>query len=62
MELGELDVFGCCSLIVILGVIEIIDIDMVIVSVGVFFNLIVFSFILGLELGCKGIIVVNENM
>lgn len=60
MELGELDVFGWCSFVFILGVIEIVDIDFVIVSVGVFFNFIVFSFIKGLELGCKGIIIVND--
>ena len=62
MELGEPDASGRRSPVPVPGVIETIDIDMAIVSVGVSPNPIVPSSIDGLELGRKGTIAVNENM
>ena len=62
MELGEPDASGRRSPVPIPGAIETIDIDMVIVSVGVSPNPIVPHSIEGLELGRKGTIAVNDDM
>ena len=62
MELGEPDASGRRSPVPIPGVIETLDIDLAIVSVGVSPNPIVPHSIPGLELGRKGTIAVNENM
>ena len=62
MELGEPDASGRRRPVPIEGVVEIIDIDMAIVSVGVSPNPIVPSSIPGIELGRKGTIAVNEDM
>ena len=62
MELGEPDASGRRSPVAIPGATETIDIDLAIVSVGVFPNPIVPSSIKGLELGRKGTIAVDDNM
>ena len=62
MELGEPDASGRRSPVPIPGVVETIDIDMAIVSVGVSPNPIVPHSVDGLELGRKGTIAVDDNM
>lgn len=62
MELGEPDASGRRSPVPIPGATVTLDIDMAIVSVGVSPNPIVPHSILGLELGRKGTIAVNEDM
>jgi glutamate synthase (NADPH/NADH) small chain len=62
MELGEPDASGRRSPVPIPGATETIDIDLVIVSVGVSPNPIVPKSIKGLELGRKNTIVVDDNM
>ena len=62
MELGEPDASGRRSPVAIPGATETIDIDLAIVSVGVSPNPIVPSSIIGLELGRKGTIAVDEHM
>lgn len=62
MELGEPDASGRRSPQPIEGATETIDVDLVIVSVGVSPNPIVPNSIQGLELGKKGTIVVDESM
>ena len=62
MELGEPDASGRRSPIPVEGKTETIDVDMVIVAVGVSPNPIVPKSVQGLELGRKNTIVVNENM
>ena len=62
MELGEPDASGRRSPVAIEGAIEIIDIDMAIVSVGVSPNPIVPHSVEGLELGRKGTIAVDDDM
>ncbi|MEG1580356.1 MAG: bifunctional dihydroorotate dehydrogenase B NAD binding subunit/NADPH-dependent glutamate synthase [Bacteroidaceae bacterium] len=62
MELGEPDASGRRSPIAINGAIETLNVDLVIVSVGVSPNPIVPSSIKGLKLGRKGTIEVNDQM
>ena len=62
MELGEPDASGRRSPVAIPGATETLDVDLVIVAVGVSPNPIVPRSISGLELGRKNTIVVNENM
>ena len=62
MELGEPDASGRRSPVPIEGAIEKMDVDLVIVSIGVSPNPIVPHSVEGLELGRKGTIAVNENM
>lgn len=62
MRLGEPDSSGRRSPIEIAGATETINVDMVIVAVGVSPNPIVPASIKGLELGRKNTIVVNESM
>lgn len=62
MELREPDASGRRSPIAIQGATETLDIDLAIVSVGVSPNPIVPHSIVGLELGRKGTISVNEEM
>lgn len=62
MELGEPDASGRRSPKAIEGAIETVDVDLVVVSVGVSPNPIVPSSIPGLEVGKWGTITVNEDM
>ncbi|MGL4852998.1 MAG: bifunctional dihydroorotate dehydrogenase B NAD binding subunit/NADPH-dependent glutamate synthase [Phocaeicola sp.] len=62
MELGEPDASGRRSPKAIEGAIETVDVDLVVVSVGVSPNPIVPSSIPGLEVGKWGTITVNEEM
>ncbi|MBP5732139.1 MAG: FAD-dependent oxidoreductase, partial [Bacteroidaceae bacterium] len=62
MELGEPDSSGRRSPVPIEGATETLDVDLVIVAVGVSPNPIVPRSIEGLELGRKNTIVVNEQM
>ena len=62
MQLGEPDASGRRSPIPIEGAIEKMDVDLVIVSIGVSPNPIVPSSIDGIELGRKGTIAVNDQM
>ncbi|MGN1236740.1 MAG: NADPH-dependent glutamate synthase, partial [Bacteroidaceae bacterium] len=62
MELGEPDASGRCSPVAIEGAIETIDVDLVIVAVGVSPNPIVPQSIKGLELGRKNTIAVDDDM
>jgi glutamate synthase (NADPH/NADH) small chain len=62
MELGEPDASGRRSPVAIEGAVEILDIDMAIVAVGVSPNPLVPTSVEGLELGRKNTIAVNENM
>lgn len=62
MELGEPDASGRRSPIPIEGAIEKMDVDLVIVSIGVSPNPIVPNSVEGLEVGRKGTIVVNDQM
>lgn len=62
MELGEPDASGRRSPVAIEGAIEVINIDLAIVSIGVSPNPIVPSSIKGLEVGKRGTIVVDDNM
>lgn len=62
MELGEPDASGRRSPVVIEGATETVDVDLVIVAVGVSPNPIVPKSIEGLELGRKNTISVNDSM
>lgn len=62
MELGDADSSGRRKPVVIPGATELIDIDLVIVSVGVSPNPLIPSSIKGLEVTRWGTVVVNENM
>lgn len=62
MELGEPDASGRRKPVAIPGATETIDVDMVVVSVGVSPNPLIPSSIDGLEVSKWGTIVVNENM
>lgn len=62
MELGEPDASGRRSPVAIAGATETIDVDLVIVAVGVSPNPIVPRSINGLELGRKNTIAVNDDM
>ncbi len=62
MELGEPDASGRRSPVAIAGATETIDVDLVIVAVGVSPNPIVPRSIDGLELGRKNTIAVNDDM
>ena len=62
MELGEPDTSGRRRPVPIEGGIEIIDADLVVVSIGVSPNPIVPTSVEGLELGRKGTIAVDDNM
>lgn len=62
MALGEPDASGRRSPIAIEGAIETIDVDMVVVSVGVSPNPLIPNSVKGLELSKKGTIVVNDKM
>lgn len=62
MELGEPDASGRRSPVPVPGAIERMDVDLVIVSIGVSPNPIVPHSVEGLELGRKGTICVNEKM
>ncbi len=61
MQLGESDASGRRSPIAIEGATELIEVDMVIVSVGVSPNPLVPQSIQGLEVSRKGTVIVNEN-
>ncbi len=61
MELGEPDASGRRSPVAIPGAIETVDVDEVIVSVGISPNPIIPNNIKGLEISRKGTIVVNEE-
>lgn len=62
MELGDADSSGRRKPVVIPGATELMDIDLVIVSVGVSPNPLIPSSIKGLEVTRWGTVVVNENM
>jgi glutamate synthase (NADPH/NADH) small chain len=62
MELGEPDASGRRSPVAIEGGIETIDVDLVVVAIGVSPNPIVPSSVEGLETGRKGVITVGEDM
>ena len=62
MELGEADASGRRKPVAIEGATELIDVDTVIVSVGVSPNPLIPSAIEGLEVSRKGTIVVNDEM
>ena len=62
MELGEADASGRRKPVAIEGATELIDVDTVIVSVGVSPNPLIPSSIEGLEVSRKGTIVVNDDM
>lgn len=62
MQLGEPDASGRRKPIPVEGAIETIDVDMVVVSVGVSPNPLIPSSVDGLEISRKGTIVVNEDM
>src|SRR5574344_548882 len=62
MELGEADASGRRKPVEIEGATELIDVDTVIVSVGVSPNPLIPNSIPGLEVSKKGTIVVNENL
>ena len=62
MELGEADASGRRKPVAIEGATELIDVDTVIVSVGVSPNPLIPSSIDGLDVSRKGTIVVNDDM
>lgn len=62
MELGEPDASGRRRPVPIEGAIETLDVDLVIVSIGVSPNPIVPNSVKGLELGRKGTIAVDEHL
>jgi glutamate synthase (NADPH/NADH) small chain len=62
MTLGEPDASGRRSPVEIPGAIELVDVDLVIVAIGVSPNPLVPSSIDGLQISKWGTIVVNENM
>ena len=62
MELGEPDASGRRRPVPVEGAVETMDVDLVIVSVGVSPNPLVPRSIEGLELGRKGTIAVDEDM
>ena len=62
MELGEPDASGRRSPVPVEGAVEVIDIDMAVVAVGVSPNPLVPTSVEGLELGRKNTIAVNDNM
>jgi glutamate synthase (NADPH/NADH) small chain len=61
MELGEPDASGRCRPVPIEGSIETVDVDEVIVSVGVSPNPLIPNTFKGLEVSCWGTIIVNEE-
>jgi glutamate synthase (NADPH/NADH) small chain len=62
MELGEPDASGRRSPVPVEGGIETLDVDLVVVAIGVSPNPIVPASVEGLETGRKGVIVVGEDM
>lgn len=62
MELGEPDASGRRSPVEIPGAIEEIEVDVVIVSIGVSPNPIIPNSVAGLKVSAKGTIIVNDNM
>ena len=62
MELGEPDASGRRSPVPIEGAIDTLDVDLVIVSIGVMPNPIIPTSVKGLEISKKGTIVVDERM
>jgi glutamate synthase (NADPH/NADH) small chain len=62
MELGEPDASGRRKPVAIEGATELIDVDTVIVSVGVSPNPLIPNSIEGLEVSRKGTIVVNDDL
>jgi glutamate synthase (NADPH) small chain len=62
MELGEVDASGRRKPVPIPGVTKTIDVDVVVVSIGVTPNTLVPSSVEGLEVSKKGTIVVNDGM
>lgn len=62
MELGEPDASGRRSPVEIPGAIEEIEVDVVIVSIGVSPNPIIPNSVAGLDVSAKGTIIVNDNM
>ena len=62
MELGEPDASGRRSPVPIEGAIDTLDVDLVIVSIGVMPNPIIPTSVKGLEISKKGTIVVDEKM
>lgn len=62
MELGEPDASGRRSPVEIPGAIEEIEVDVVIVSIGVSPNPIIPNSVAGLDVSSKGTIIVNDNM
>jgi len=62
MELGEVDASGRRKPVPIPGVTKTIDVDVVVVSIGVTPNTLVPSSVAGLEVSKKGTIVVNDGM
>ena len=62
MELGEPDASGRRSPVPVEGGIETLDVDLVVVAIGVSPNPIVPASVKGLETGRKGVIVVGEDM
>ncbi len=62
MELGEPDASGRRRPVAIEGAVERMDVDLVVVSIGVSPNPIVPNSVPGLELGRKGTIAVNDDM
>jgi glutamate synthase (NADPH/NADH) small chain len=62
MELGEPDASGRRKPVPVEGAIETVDVDVVVVSVGVSPNPLIPSSVEGLEISRKGTIVVNDDM
>lgn len=62
MELGEPDESGRRSPIAVEGKVVVLPVDLVIVSVGVSPNPLIPSSVNGLEISCRGTIVVNDQM
>lgn len=62
MKLGEPDASGRCRPVPIEGAVELMDVDLVIVSIGVSPNPILPHSVEGLELGRKGTIAVGDDM
>ena len=62
MELGEPDASGRRRPVPVEGATELVDVDLVIVSVGVSPNPLIPKSVNGLEVSKKGTIVVNEEM
>ena len=62
MELGEPDASGRRSPVEIPGVVEEVEVDLVVVSIGVSPNPIIPNSVEGLDISAKGTIVVNDSM